>query len=109
MDPNWKKKLRAKMKQNPEHYMTEAPKKPTKEEELASLVSNQQLEIHQLKKENARLVWMREQIYTRLFSVGAPLNDNNLKFNAEQKMFLKDIADLLAGSEITSPFTSDGV
>jgi hypothetical protein len=46
----------------------------------------------QVRKENKKI---KKQIHNKLYSIGAPLNDNNLKFNNEQLRFLADLENLI--------------
>lgn len=56
------------------------------------LITKQQLEIEELKtliKENES---QKEKVHCLLFNIGAPLNDNLLNFNKEQRRWLYQIA-----------------
>ena len=59
------------------------------------LISKQQLEIQEYKEileENTKL---RTKLYSLLFSIGAPLNDNILGFNKDQLKWCMEIANLI--------------
>ncbi len=59
------------------------------------LIAKQQLEIENLKQQVLDYNECMIAIHGLLFNVGAPLNDNVLQFNQEQRRVLRRIADNL--------------
>lgn len=60
------------------------------------LIAKQQFEIENLKETKRNYEYALECIHGALFSIGAPLNDNVLGFNSEQKRYLHyKIADFI--------------
>ena len=49
--------------------------------------------IKELQEENKKLKKCLEDFSTRFYCIGAPLNDNVLKFNREQMLYLKEFSD----------------
>lgn len=63
----------------------------TKEE----LITQQQLHIEELKIELLEAYDNFESIHLLLYAIGAPLNDNVLNFNREQRDYLRMIGNLI--------------
>ena len=59
------------------------------------LITKQQLEIENLKQQVIDYNECMIAIYGLLFNIGAPLNDNVLGFNVEQRKVLHKIANYL--------------
>ncbi len=59
------------------------------------LIAKQQLEIESLKQQVVDYNECMTAIHGLLFNIGAPLNDNVLQFNQEQRRVLHRIADYL--------------
>ena len=59
------------------------------------LIAKQQLEIEELKEENAGLRADHEKIYYRLYNIGGPLNDNVLNYSKKQLKTFFDISNIL--------------
>jgi hypothetical protein len=49
--------------------------------------------IHELQEENKRLNKKLKEFSNRFYCIGHPLNDNTLKFNTEQLVYLARFAD----------------
>jgi hypothetical protein len=59
------------------------------------LIADQQLEIANLKEKIDQYVESFNEIYKDLYCIGAPLNDNKLKFTADQLLVFRRIARCL--------------
>lgn len=59
------------------------------------LIIKQQIEIEELKSSLQEYEDVLKGVSGMLFSVGAPLNDNILNFNKEQRAFLHRIAQMI--------------
>ena len=59
------------------------------------LIARQQLQIEDLKKQLSTVAGQHQQVYNLLFNIGAPLNDNRLEFNLEQRRLLHEIKNIL--------------
>jgi hypothetical protein len=63
----------------------------TKEE----LIVNQQLEIENYKENISHNKEIVKQLQGKLYSIGAPLNDNILNFNHKQLVWLASVSELI--------------
>lgn len=57
------------------------------------LITKQQLELEQLKSYKREVKGTLKHIHLSFYSIGAPLNDNKLKFNNDQLKWLMEISD----------------
>jgi len=65
------------------------------ESNYAELIGKQRIEIDRLQKEIENNATKTFNVFTLLYNIGAPLNDNKLKFNKEQLLYLIEIKDAL--------------
>lgn len=59
------------------------------------LIAKQQLEIEELKEINGQYQEREEQVYSIIFSIGGPLNDNKLRYSQKQLITFIQIAQAL--------------
>lgn len=57
------------------------------------LIANQQVQIEEYKDMLRNNLRVKESIIGSLYSIGAPLNDNLLKFNKDQLKWLMSLGD----------------
>ncbi|MCK5560132.1 MAG: hypothetical protein KAJ51_06045, partial [Thermoplasmata archaeon] len=58
---------------------------PIEPDQRDHLIARQQLLIEDLKEQLGAVAVQHKQVYNLLFNIGAPLNDNRLEFNLEQR------------------------
>lgn len=58
------------------------------------LVTKQALQIERYKQKAKHNKKLREALHAYFYSIGAPLNDNVLNFNKEQRLWLAKIASM---------------
>lgn len=59
------------------------------------LITKQQLEIEEYRVLFTDIANVRDKLMGQLFSIGAPLNDNRLQFNAKQRIWCHEVASLV--------------
>lgn len=66
-----------------------------RKDQVLITLGEQYVELERLKKQNAEyeqeLMEYKKAMHRKFYNIGAPLNDNNLKFNKEQLKWIYDV------------------
>lgn len=96
LDPSFFPKVTKKYRKKLKKFWTTKPKNIMTKDEL---ITKQQLKIEEYKRVAKKNKQIRKDIHGAFYSIGAPLNDNILRFNPEQRRWCMDVMKLVEDLE----------